>query len=406
METWYMNNRKKRKEAMEFIQLILSFFLRNFIKVFWLFPIKNNKILFCAFTGKLYGCNPRYVSDYIQKAYPSKFKIIWLSTHPKDYSDFRVKFIKLFSIKHLYHFCTSHVIVDNMGMPTYMPKRKGQFFINTWHGGGAYKRVGGNFKINKYRECLNKYKSERTNMMISSSKIFEQLGMKYILGDYYGEILRCGMPRNDLLLNNDREKASEKVRHYLNIRQSDYVVLYAPTFRGEIRYGSCGEHSNEKVNFEIDIARLRLSLATYSERNVIVLFRHHIADDSVLPENTIDVSSYPDMQELLCASDMLISDFSSTIWDFSLLNRPCLLFAPDCKEYGENVGFLTPIETWPGILCRTNEELEQAILNFDEAEYVKKVEKHHADLGSYETGHACEQVCKRIAEVCGIEDNS
>ena len=119
----------------------------------------------------------------------------------------------------------------------------------------------------------------------------------------------------------------------------------------------------------------------------------------------IDATSYPDMQELLCAADILISDYSSTIWDFSLMKKPCFLYCPDLDYYmNYDRGTYTPIETWPGILCRSNEELEQAILHFNEEEYIKKVEKHHRDLGSYETGHACEQVCRRIAEVCGISE--
>lgn len=397
-----MSIEDKKKEIKDLFQVVVSFAFRNILKLFWIFPVKHNKILFSSFVGKTYGCNPRYVSDYLQKAYPGKFEIIWVSTHPKDYNEPSIKFIKLFSIKHFYHFCTSHVIVENMGMPTYMPKRKCQFLINTWHGGGAYKRIGGP-KVNKYRERLKKYKSEKTNMMISSSKVFEQLAIKNILGDYNGEILRCGMPRNDILLNCDKINISKKVKRNLNIEESDYVVLYAPTFRGTLHYGFQGEYSNKKVCFEIDMSSLITSLEKYSKRNVSVLFRHHIADNSDLPDRVIDVSNYSDMQELLCTADVLISDFSSTIWDYSLLNRPCFLFAPDDNQYREKAGFLTPIETWPGILCRTNEELEQAILNFDEAEYVKKVEKHHADLGSYETGHACEQVCRRIAEVCGVE---
>ena len=163
--------------------------------------------------------------------------------------------------------------------------------------------------------------------------------------------------------------------------------------------------SEKALDLDIDIKRVINSLESRYHRDVVVLFRKHHAlkiDNRI--ENVIDVSDYPDMQELLCAADILISDYSSTIWDFSLTKKPCFLYCPDLDYYiNEDRGTYTPIETWPGILCRTNEELEQAIQTFDEVEYVKKVEKHHRDMGSYESGTACEQVCKRIAEVCGVE---
>ena len=71
----------------------------------------------------------------------------------------------------------------------------------------------------------------------------------------------------------------------------------------------------------------------------------------------------------------------------------------------EDRGIYTPIESWPGILAKSNEELRKAILEFNESSYREKVEKHHHNLGSYENGTACERVCTRIAEVCEVPVN-
>jgi CDP-glycerol glycerophosphotransferase len=110
----------------------------------------------------------------------------------------------------------------------------------------------------------------------------------------------------------------------------------------------------------------------------------------------IDVSDYPDMQDLLCAVDVLITDYSSSIWDFSFTHKPCFLYAPDLEEYKSNRDFYTPIEEWPFPLAKTNQELIENIKNFDSKEYIGKVNKHHKELGSYETGHATEHFCKLL----------
>lgn len=104
------------------------------------------------------------------------------------------------------------------------------------------------------------------------------------------------------------------------------------------------------------------------------------------------------MQELLCAADILITDYSSSIWDFSFTYRPCFLYAPDLAKYEAESGFFVPIEDWPFPLAETNEELIENIKNFDSKKYIEDVKKHHRDLGSYETGHATERFCKLLFE--------
>lgn len=381
----------------DLIQYLGTLFTRGFAKLFWIFPIENNKVALTSFIGKQHSCNPLYIQKYLDENYHNKFELIWfLRNNPQEYSN-AVKFL---SLKHFYHFCTAKVIVDNGGMPTYMPKRKRQYVINTWHGGGAYKRSLGWSKTSKYRIYLEKYKGKNTNLVLSSCEEFTDKVIPDILLDYKGEIMSCGCPRNDIFWSNDEKilEIKNKIHKFFNIPEDSLMVLFAPTFRG-IKY------SHDKFSQPMQWDNILSATQTRFGKKTVAVFRAHNYMLQYDVGKVIDATSYPDMQELLCAADILISDYSSTIWDFSLTKKPCFLYCPDLDYYlNEDRGVYTPIETWPGILCRTNEELERAILNFDEAEYVKKVEKHHKDMGSYETGHACEQVCKRIAEVCGIEE--
>lgn len=397
----------------EKLQYIAAGIVRNMLKVFWIFPIRKNRIAMISYAGRQYSCNPKYISLYLQKKYPQKYEIFFALRNIEAWENNGEHFVKFLSLRYFFYFCTAKIIISNSGMPTYLPKRKNQYVINTWHGGGAYKtqKSGGNLEestITKPRLKLHLYKTHCTDLVLSSSESFTELVIPELVLQYKGEVMPCGMPRNDIIYQGKYEKLRQKVCASLGIGTDREIILYAPTYRGSI--DSMQVQSEKIFTMDLDTEQLLYAVKNRFKNNPVLLIRAHHAmnmSSHLKSADIIDVSDYPDTQELLCSTDILISDYSSTIWDFSLTKKPCFLYCPDIDYYmNDDRGTYTPIETWPGILCRTNEELEQAILNFDEVEYVKKVEKHHADLGSYETGHACEQVCKRIAEVCGIEEES
>ena len=102
------------------------------------------------------------------------------------------------------------------------------------------------------------------------------------------------------------------------------------------------------------------------------------------------------MQELLYITDILITDYSSSMWDFSLTERPVFLFAPDIDSYDVERGFYTNPYSWPFSIAKSNKMLLDQIRTFDLSEYKNKVHKHQQDLGSYEDIDACRNICKHI----------
>ncbi len=392
----------------EKLQYIITAFVRNLSKIFWIIPIKQNRVAMISHGGTQYSCNPKYISLYLQKKQPKMFDIIFALRASKKWNSCDEHIVKMPSLSFFYYFCTAKVIISNGGMPTYLPKRKNQYVINTWHGGGAYKTNKVNIEekdVTKPRTRMDLYKAHCTDLVLSSSDWFTKHAIPELVLRYTGEVMPCGMPRNDIIYRGEHKPIRDKVSKYLGIDADREIILYAPTYRGSI--DSMQVQSEKKFTMDLNVEQLLHAVQNrFKNRPVLLIRAHHAMNmaEHLKSADIIDVSDYPDTQELLCSTDILISDYSSTIWDFSLTKKPCFLYCPDLDYYlNEDRGVYTPIETWPGILCHTNEELEQAILNFDEAEYVKKVEKHHRDLGSYETGTACEQVCKRIAEVCGVE---
>ena len=207
--------------------------------------------------------------------------------------------------------------------------------------------------------------------------------------------LPIGMPRNDLFFHADKvEQASEAVRKCYGISKEIGIVLYAPTFR------------DNGMKLDLDVAELLASLEKRFHKKFILFVRSHphVAQDifqgAPQGKSAVDVSGYADMQELLAAADVLITDYSSSIWDFSFTGRPCFIYANDLSSYKKERNFYTPIEEWPFPLAENNNELQRNILRFDETDYRQKVEAHQEALGSYENGHAAECLCELIESLC------
>lgn len=388
------NMKKERLAVKDSIVMYVYKTLRMAIRIFWIFPIKRNRILFQSHDkGQGYNCNPKYICECLKKEYPDEFEIIWAFAEPGKFKNIAgIIPVKLYSIKWLYYCMTAHIIMSNVNLQSFIPKRKKQLMIETWHG-HPYKRVGLSIAgIGKRQIWSRRIASKNIDLFVSCSKHFE----KFLIEDSYrysGKILKCGQPRNDILLDQKlREETAGRVRRKLKL--DGYVVLFAPTFRKNGR----GESAKNIMPYKevIEALERRMGKKVY----FLVHSHHWDRKDSVNVRNVIDVSDYPDIQELYCASDMLITDYSSCMWDFALLYRPCLLYVPDWEEYkNEDRGIYGSLEDWPGLLCYDKEELIEAVNTLDNENCAQIARRYFQISGCYESGTASSQVCKWIKEM-------
>jgi len=378
----------------QFLRINIIYFLRIVLRIFYIVPINERKIVLASYEGKQYACSPKYIFEYMMRHYGNTFIYIWaLNEHhflPDEYRN--IQTVKYLSFGYLFHAFTAGYIIYNSAVKPYLPFRKSQIIVNTWHGGGAYKTVFVDAPAYKKNIISMNVARKKTSMMvkyvISSCEKFTTVSSK-VWAIPVAKFLPIGMPRNDILFNIPNS-VRRKVKDYFNLDDKK-IVLYAPTYRGNYR-------NTDAMDFSLEVPFLQKSLKNKFENDFLVLYRSHIynKDKSGMNKNIVSASDYPDMQELLCATDILITDYSSCIWDFSFTFKPCFIYAPDLKKYQNEQGFYTPIEDWPFPLAETNEQLMENILNFDEEEYKQAVKRHHLDLGSYESGTACEQFCKLI----------
>lgn len=376
-------------------------FFRNILKVLWIFPVKKNRIVFRSNHGEKYNCSPKYISEYMEKEYPGSFDIVWVFSDSaydahKWLSERGIKVVKEKSIKGIFYFVTAGCWIDNHGLLSYIPLRKSQLVINTWHGGGAYKGKVQNVS-GEFREYIE-YMHSNTSLFLASCKKYVECNLKKVVSEGYDRVYESGNPRSDVLF--DTEKASEikeRVYNVLSIPQDEKLILYAPTFRpgvsediyeldSKLICKACEERWGGKY-------RLALRVHPFIEK------KYRRTESS----EVIYTNDYEDMQELIVAASVLITDYSSCIWDAALRTMPCFIYAVDLSEFLDGRDFHTPIDEWPFDKASTQAELIDNISKFDKEKYDARVRKHLEEMGSYENGDATRKVVERIISELGVK---
>ena len=370
--------------------LLICFFLR-FVPHR---PFHPKRIIFTSYLGKQYSCNPKYISEYIQKHAP-EYEIVWAFQSPEEFSElekYGIRLVKYNSFPFIRLCLSSGYIVTNVRDMNHIPFTHRQTVINTWHGGGAYKTVGSSTAVQSPSERFRQNIAHKTNLtFLSSSKAFTDLTLRNSF-HHNGKILECGMPRNDILIHTADSDLRKKVLNHFHLPADQKLLIYAPTYR----------ENKTASDYSFDTKAVKTMLSQRFGGNWSILFRCHyyiVEDAKNLSSDYINASDYPDMQELLYAANMLITDYSSSIWDFSFTGRPCLLYATDLNNYQVSQGFYSDIHTWPFPLAESNQELLDNIQHFSFDTYTKAIQQHHEDLGSYESGTACWEVLKYIRQV-------
>ena len=247
------------------------------------------------------------------------------------------------SLMYYLYLFSSKVVISNAGFRKFIPKRKEQIWLETWHGGGAYKKLNNDDKSDKYKEKLRLLVNSDIDIHLSSCR-------KFMLD--FGEecyippkvFLTSGLPRNDLFFY-DFNLITEKVKKKYGVGKNTLIVMYAPTWRDDGR----------QIQADIFNSKLVNVIKNKFKKEVIFLYRGHYFKNDCLIKNIIDVSEYDDMQELLCAADILITDYSSCMWDFSLMFKPCFVYANDINKYKQERDFYTPIAEWPFPIAQDSE---------------------------------------------------
>ena len=367
---------------------IFSLIIRCFTRV------HKGRMMCWAYTFKQYSCNPRYLTEYLLEN-NTEFEIFWVFRGNVDTSgvDKRIKCVRYKSLQYYILVNTAEFFITNARTDPYRiywHKRKGQKYVMLWHGGVALKRIEKDAEAQLSYSYLKKAKidSKVCDLMVSGCRFQTSLLKEKFW--YDGEILERGIPRNDVFFDKARHpEMRERICRKYGISPDSRIVLYAPTFRRD----------KSIEPYRIDWSRVVPELRKiYGTEKVSVLLRLHPnligkADASSLvnDESVIDVTRYHDMQELLCVSDLLITDYSSSMFDITMLKKPCMLYATDIEKY--NRGYYFDFAELPFPLARNEEELIGNIRTFDSAAYDESVESFfEKHIGLCEDGNASKAI--------------
>lgn len=355
-------------------------------------PISRHKIVFSNFNGRGYGDSPKYIAEEILRR-ELGYDLVWLVNDLQEEMPRGVRKVPLFTRRGRYELSTAKIIINNVKIPLPYEKKAGQYYIQTWHGDFPLKFIEGEIehKLDPFYVDGSKLESTQIDLLLSGTKLMSNVYRNAFW--YDGEIFEFGLPRNDVFFRDNQHQVC-LLKNGLRIIPSSRIALYAPTFRnGLFLFGLP------------DFESLHRKLESTTNNTWVIIVRFHPNDQSRTSEITfsdwlIDGSSLPDMQDLEVASDLLITDYSSSVYDFLLQQKPIIRFASDLEHYKEERGLRGVYWALPIPLCINNEQLLKALPSVFTSEYIKCISKFTSDkLGSFDKGDAAARVVDRIIDV-------
>lgn len=317
------------------------------------FDVNRKLFFFESNLAKQYTGNPRYIYERMIEKYP-KFRYVWAYNGDEEKIPGNAIVVERKSKKYYKYLAKSKVVINNTVFPPWF-LRPETFYLQTWHG-TPYKRLHWDRDgTSRYTSASFYAKSKSWDCLLSPNH-YSTLKFKSAFR-YDGEILESGYPANDIFYNEtEYESKRQEIRKRLGIKKGDTVYLYAPTWRD-------GSHMGDHM-FKFDLMLDPEEFLDNAPKDSVLLIRtHHMSDEGNelkgLKRRAIDVSNWDDAIELMCASDILISDYSSIVFDWYCSKKPVLYYVPDLKEYETTLrGTYFDIRKLNcGIICESEEEL-------------------------------------------------
>jgi CDP-glycerol glycerophosphotransferase len=371
--------------------------------------VSDNMIIFESYGGTRYADSVRAIYEELLKdeRYRS-FYFVWAFSHPEDYlfllNNHHTILVRKGTREYMQYYANARFWINNVTVADYLKPSRSQIYIETWHG-TPLKRLGCDIETESdprqtKRHMHRRYRSKgrKVSYFLSPSDYYtEKISSAFGIQDNPSfRFLNTGYPRNDCLFRYTPEMVKELKLKY-NLPLDKTILLYTPTWRDSVQ----DEEGNFSLDKGIDFEEF---LRTIGE-DYIVLYRshHQIHSPQPLPESDqiVDVSSAEDVEELYLVSDMLITDYSSTLFDYANLHRPMIFHMYDRQEYSENIrGFYLSPDELPGPVTTTTSELAQAVLSMKQNFcYDENYEQFNRRFNQYEDGNSASRIADRILTI-------
>lgn len=401
---------------------MFKYFLRLVVYKF-VYRISNDYISFMSFNGK-YADSPKFLTDSIHKKFPNS-QIIWhvFNVENSDIPDY-VKVVKYGTMESWKLYSKSKIIIDNVysmheyyqssntflgrvkfKVISFLKNKKGQKFYSTWHG-TPLKRIGSDSN----NSSIIDFSCPNFTMIIDNTylvKIMKKITLNKI------KLVVLGEPKIDYLT--DKSVDVNALKEKLLLPKNKKIVLFAPTFRSNGTDVKIEASGVDQMNM-IDINELTKCLSGRFGGDWVLICRfHYHVERKVNWKNLYDKygdkiingNKHQDIVEYLKCADVLITDMSSCLYDFSLIKKPVFMFFPDV-EYYKNIerGLYFEIDDLPFSCAKDFKELKNNIKSFDEKEYNKKVSIFMKSLGYVIIDNSSEKIADYIYKDVHNESNN
>lgn len=352
----------------------------------------NSKYVFFESFHGLYNNNPKYLYEkMLNLGFNDEYQFIWAYDGDEKLPGNPI-IVESGSEEYFKYLAQSKYRINNTTFPV-IDNRRGIVFIQTWHG-TPLKRLAHDIKV-KQGVGWGHFNSEvgTWKYLISANEYSTNIFKRAFR--FNKEILEFGYPANDIFYLADETK--QKIKSKFNVPSDKKIILYAPTFRDDKR----DDEGNRFFDLELDLEKLSQKL---SDEYFLIIKTHYVISENLnisdkLKDFVIDLSMHDDIHELFILSDILITDYSSSFFDFAHSKKPILFFMPDLKSYMTTRGLYGEvIEELPGPIVKNNEEVIDALTNLDKVieEYEQKYLAFYDKFCFKGRGNASEEIINHV----------
>lgn len=363
--------------------------------------VKKNMLVFNCSMGRNYTGSPRYIYEYMVKnGLDKKYECVWIFRNTNINIPGNAKIAAYGRFRYLYYMAVAGIWVFDCRQPKFLKKKKGVCYIQTWHGTPLKKlaldmdsvaMAGGNDIVRYKREFTRD--SSMWDYLISQNPFSTAIFKRCF--DFHKTMLETGYPRNDMLINDNRPDAIDKLKKSWGLPGDKKIILYAPTWRDDEFNGEGKYQFRPKLDFDM------LKDALGNDFVMIVKYHYLISD-------AVDWSPYKgfvyqfdascDISGMYLVSDMLITDYSSVMFDYSVLKRPMLFYCYDLEKYKNELrGFYFDFQKEaPGPVSETTEALVYDIQHYNFGDYQEKYRAFNEKFNPWDDGNASKKVVDLI----------
>lgn len=361
-----------------------------FFRIFAVFPIRENKIVFIG--NASLGRNPQLLYEELLRHDIERLDIVLSISRSIDVKN-NTRVVRNSGWKYLFELATAKVWISDSRLQAYFHKRKDQLYFMLWHGGAPLKKIEKDTEKTLppyYIKCA-KNDSRNADLMVADTQ-FMYNKMKTSFW-YNGKILQAEFVDKKMDVN-----SVQKVRDYYGIKKECSLILYVPTFR----------KSNSSDCYNIDYERVVncLNARFGKEHAFVIRFHENNAYDAKkvnYNDHVFNGTYYPKIDELIAAADYIISDYSSCLFEGFRRFKKVFIYAPDYEEYvTKDRGMYYNMYDLPSPISQNTDQLIEGMVGYDEKNYIESEKKINESIGYYEDDAAVELV-KLLSESLPIK---